>query len=72
MKTTRNEVLDLLMPVALFLVVMIFFIATTPNYIKEDKIIEDIPVHVQSPVLEKYGELITKNKYDVRNRIRLK
>jgi hypothetical protein len=58
----RNEVLDLLMPVALFLVVMIFFIATRPNYIKEDKIIEDIPVHVQSPVLEKYGELITKNK----------
>jgi surface polysaccharide O-acyltransferase-like enzyme len=59
---TRNEVLDLLMPVALFLVVMIFFISTKPNYIKEDKIIQDIPVHVQSPVLEKYGELITKNK----------
>jgi len=62
MKTTRNEVLDLLMPVALFLVVMIFFIATRPNYIKQDKILQDIPVHVQSPVLEKYGELITKNK----------
>jgi hypothetical protein len=62
MKTTKNEVLDLLMPIALFLVVMSFFIATTPNYIKEDKVIEDIPVHVQSPVLEKYGELITKNK----------
>lgn len=59
---TRNEVLDLLMPVALFLIVMSFFIATTPNYIKEDKVIEDIPVHVQSPVLEKYGELITKHK----------
>lgn len=62
MKTTRNETLDLLIPVALFLVVMIFFISTRPNYIKEDKIIQDIPVHVQSPVLEKYGELITKNK----------
>jgi len=59
---TRNEVLDLLMPVALFLIVMSFFIATTPNYIKEDKVIEDIPVHVQSPVLEKYGELIIKHK----------
>ena len=59
---TRNEVLDLLMPVALFLVVMSFFIATTPNYIKENKVIEDIPTHVQSPVLEKYGELITKHK----------
>jgi hypothetical protein len=64
MKTTQkqNEALDLFMPIALFLVVMSFFIATRPNYIKEDKIIEDIPVHVQSPVLEKYGELITKNK----------
>jgi hypothetical protein len=59
---TRNEVLDLFIPVALFLVVMSFFIATTPNYIKEDKVIQDIPIHVQSPVLEKYGELITKNK----------
>ena len=64
MKTTQkqNELLDLFMPIALFLTVMIFFISTTPNYIKEDKIIEDIPLHVQSPVLEKYGELITKHK----------
>jgi len=64
MKTTQkqNDTLDLLMPVALFLAVMIFFIATRPNYIKADKIIQDIPVHVQSPVLEKYGELITKHK----------
>jgi hypothetical protein len=64
MKTTQkqNELLDLFMPVALFLVVMVFFIATRPNYIKADKIIEYIPVHVQSPVLEKYGELITKHK----------
>jgi hypothetical protein len=64
MKTTQkqNELLDLFMPVALFLAVMIFFISTRPNYIKADKIIQDIPVHVQSPVLEKYGELITKHK----------
>ena len=64
MKTTQkqNELLDLFMPVALFLVVMVFFITTRPNYIKADKIIQDIPVHVQSPVLEKYGELITKHK----------
>ncbi len=58
----QNELLDLFMPVALFLVVMVFFITTRPNYIKADKIIQDIPVHVQSPVLEKYGELITKHK----------
>jgi hypothetical protein len=64
MKTTQkqNDALDLFIPVALFLTVMIFFISTRVNYIKQDKIIQDIPVHVQSPVLEKYGELITKNK----------
>ena len=64
MKTTQKQkdALDLFMPVALFLTVMIFFISTRVNYIKQDKIIQDIPVHVQSPVLEKYGELITKNK----------
>ena len=64
MKTTQKQkdALDLFMPVVLFLTVMLFFIATRPNYIKEDKIIQDIPVHVQSSVLEKYGELITKNK----------
>lgn len=64
MKTTQkqNDALDLFIPIALFLAVMIFFISTRVNYIKEDKIIQDIPVHVQSPVLEKYGELITKHK----------
>jgi len=64
MKTTQkqNDALDLFIPVALFLTVMIFFISTRVNYIKQDKIIQDIPVHVQSPVLEKYGELITKHK----------
>jgi hypothetical protein len=50
------------LPFVAFWAVMTFFLSTTPNYIKEDKIIEDLPTHVQSPVLEKYGELITKNK----------
>lgn len=58
---TRNEVLDLLMPVALFLVVMSFFIATTPNYIQEDKVIQEVPEHTQSKVLDAYGELIIKH-----------
>jgi len=58
---TRNEILDLLMPVALFLIVMSFFIATTPNYIQEDKIIQEVPEHVQSKVLDGYGELIIKH-----------
>ena len=59
---SQRDAMDTLVPVALFWVVMYFFLSTTPNHIKEDKIIQDIPVHVQSPVLEKYGELITKNK----------
>jgi len=58
---TRNEILDLLMPVALFFVIMSFFIATTPNYIQEDKVIQEVPEHVQSKVLDGYGELIIKH-----------
>jgi len=58
---TQNEVLDLFIPVALFLLVMSFFIATTPNYIQEDKVIQDIPEHTQSKVLDGYGELIIKH-----------
>jgi hypothetical protein len=58
---TRNEVLDLFIPVALFLVVMLYFISTRPNYIQEDKVIQDIPEHVQSKVLDGYGELIIKH-----------
>ena len=58
----QNEALDLFLPIGLFLAVMIFFISTRPNYIKADKIVQYIPVHKQSPVLEKYGELITKHK----------
>jgi hypothetical protein len=58
----KKDILNVVLPFVAFWAVMMFFILTKPNYIKEDKIIEDIPVHVQSPVLEKYGELITKNK----------
>lgn len=59
---SQRDAMDTLMPVALFWIVMYFFLSTAPNHIKEDKIIKYIPVHVQSPVLEKYGELITNNK----------
>ena len=58
----QKDILNVVLPVALFWLVMTYFLSTTPNYIKEDKIIEVLPTHVQSPVLEKYGELITKNK----------
>jgi hypothetical protein len=58
---SQNEALNVFMPVALFLIVMSFFIATTPNYIQEDKVIQDIPEHTQSKVLDAYGELIIKH-----------
>jgi hypothetical protein len=63
MKTTQkqNDALDLFMPVALFLVVMLYFISTRPNYIQEDKVIQDIPQCTQSKVLDGYGELIIKH-----------
>ena len=63
MKTTQKQkdALDAFIPVALFLVVMLYFISTRPNYIQEDKVIQDIPEHVQSKVLYGYGELIIKH-----------
>jgi hypothetical protein len=59
---SQKDILNVVLPFVAFWAVMTFFISTRPNYIKADKIIEDIPTHVQSPVLEKYGELITKHK----------
>jgi len=59
---SQKDIIGTILALSLFWLVMGYFLNTTPNYIKEDKIIQDIPVHVQSPVLEKYGELITKNK----------
>jgi hypothetical protein len=46
----------------LFWSVMLYFTATQPNYASSPKAPQIVQKHVQSPVLEKYGELITKNK----------
>jgi len=46
----------------LFWSVMLYFTATQPNYASSPKTPQIEAKHVQSPVLEKYGELITKNK----------
>jgi len=45
----------------LFWTVMLYFTATQPNYASSPKAPQIEAKHVQSPVLEKYGELITKN-----------
>jgi hypothetical protein len=39
-----------------------YFTYTQPNYASSTKAPQIEAKHVQSPVLEKYGELITKNK----------
>jgi hypothetical protein len=46
----------------LFWSVMLYFTATQPNYASSPKAPQIEAKHVQSPVLDKYGELITKNK----------
>jgi hypothetical protein len=46
----------------LFWSVMLYFTATQPNYASSPKAPQIEAKHIQSPVLQKYGELITKNK----------
>jgi hypothetical protein len=46
----------------LFWLVMLYFTATQPDYSQTNKAPQNVKKQTQSPVLEKYGELITKNK----------
>jgi hypothetical protein len=45
----------------LFWTVMLYFTATQPNYNQTNKVPQIEEKQTQSPVLEKYGELITKH-----------
>jgi hypothetical protein len=46
----------------LFWSVIGYFTFTQPDYTNTDKAPQTEAKHIQSPVLEKYGALITKNK----------
>ena len=46
----------------LFWSVMLYLTATQPDYSQTHKVPQNVKKQTQSPVLEKYGELITKNK----------
>jgi hypothetical protein len=46
----------------LFWSVMLYFTATQPDYSQTNKVPQNVKKQTQSPVLEKYGELITKHK----------
>jgi hypothetical protein len=59
---TQKDFLGGAIAFTLFWLVMGYFTATQPIHIKTDKVPQIVQKHVQSPVLEKYGELITKNK----------
>jgi len=58
----QKDILGTIVALSLFWLVMGYFTATQPNYASPQKTSQIVQEHVQSPVLEKYGELITKNK----------
>lgn len=57
---SQKDLFNVFIPVALFWVVMSFFISTTPNYLKEPKAPQIEREHVQSKVLDGYGKLFIK------------
>ena len=57
----QKDILGTIVALSLFWIVMGYFISTQPNYASSPKASQIEAKHVQSPVLEKYGELITKN-----------
>ena len=58
----QKDILGTVVALSLFWLVMGYFTATQPNYASSPKAPQIESKHVQSPVLEKYGELITNNK----------
>jgi hypothetical protein len=57
----QKDILGTVVALSLFWTVMLYFTATQPNYASSPKASQIEAKHVQSPVLEKYGELITKH-----------
>jgi hypothetical protein len=58
---SQRDMINVIIPVALFWVVMTFFISTAPNYLKEEKAPQIENKRAQSPTLDKYGELFLKH-----------
>ena len=64
MKTLNDTQKDFLggaIAFTLFWTVMLYFTATQPDYCQTNKVPQNVKKQTQSPVLEKYGELITKH-----------
>jgi hypothetical protein len=58
----QKDILGTIVAMSLFWLVMSYFISTQANYCQTNKVPQNVKKQTQSPVLEKYGELITKNK----------
>ena len=58
----QKDIIGTILALSLFWLVTGYFTATQPNYNQTNKVPQIVKKQTQSPVLEKYGELITKNK----------
>jgi hypothetical protein len=58
----QKDILGTVVALSLFWLVMGYFTATQPDYCQTNKVPQNVKKQTQSPVLEKYGELITKHK----------
>jgi hypothetical protein len=58
---SQKDLFNVFIPVALFWLVMSYFIATRPNYIKQVKAPQIEREHIQSKVLDAYGKQFIKN-----------
>jgi hypothetical protein len=59
---TQKDFIGSAIAFTLFWAVMLYFTATQPDYCQTNKVPQNVKKQTQSPVLEKYGALITKNK----------
>ena len=58
---SQKDILGTIVALSLFWIVMGYFISTQPNYASSPKAPQIEGKHVQSKVLDAYGELITKH-----------
>ena len=57
----QKDIIGTVFALSLFWIVMGYFISTQPNYAQSNKAPQIEAKHVQSKVLDAYGELITKH-----------
>ena len=58
----QKDILGTVVALSLFWAVIGYLSINQGNYCQTNKVPQNVKKQTQSPVLEKYGELITKNK----------